>query len=306
MKNFRTDNIKIDNTTYKLYSIKFNDLYDLYNYLNNKGKSINPIFTNFYSENANSKTHGKSYEAALNDLLSVSYDKEYNDIVRILENTNNSVVVNNNYEVINKVCGGKINVRAYVTGNPLCYSVINETESKHISLYVSLSYNILTTDKQLINRALIITSLVNELENRGYKVDLNTFHLCKTSDELIYVDVQIKKEDTNLTTNSLYNSLCKVEFLRRILLRVIETCAVKNNEWGKTYGDVCDKDFAKKVLSLGERDIYFGEPKQIGILGRTLSEDFNNMLNNIKLDDLIDVNNTKENIKTIELKLKNR
>ena len=102
MKNFRTDNIKIDNTTYKLYSIKFNDLYDLYNYLNNKGKSINPIFTNFYSENANSKTHGKSYEAALNDLLSVSYDKEYNDIVRILENTNNSVVVNNNYEVIRK------------------------------------------------------------------------------------------------------------------------------------------------------------------------------------------------------------
>ena len=303
MKNFETNKIYIDNELYDLHSIRFNNLYDLYDYLKDK-KDINPIFTNFYSLNASPRTHGKPYEEALSDLLSIKTNEEYNDIVKILENTNNSVVVNNNYEIINKVCGGKVNVRSYVTGSPLCYSVINETESKHISLYVSLSYNILTTNKQLINRALIITSLVDELEDSGYKVDLNTFHLCKTENELIYIDVQIKNENTVLTTNSLYNSLCRFEFLRRLLLRVIETSDVKNIEWGKTYGDICDQEFTKNVLSLKENDLYFGEPKQIGILGRTLSEDFNNMLNNINLNNLIDVNNTKENIKTIELKLK--
>ena len=138
----------------------------------------------------------------------------------------------------------------------------------------------------------------------GYKVDLNTFHICKTGNEIIYIDVQIKNENTNLTTSSLYNSLCKFEFLRRILLRVLETCNVKNTNWGITYGDICDEEFVKKALMFEKNDIYFGEPKQLGIKGTSLLDDFNNLNNNVKLDKFIDLNKTKENIKSLELKLK--
>ena len=304
MKDFRISKININNTTYDLHTIKFLNLYDLYNYLKTN-MYTNNIFTNLYSKNASVRTHGKVYEEALKDLISIN-DSEYTNIVRILENTNNSIVVDNSYRVINKVCGGKINVRSYVTGNPLCYEVIEQNEEKHIKLYVSLSYNILTTNKQLINRALIITSLVNELENRGYRVDLDTFLLSRTDNELIYIDVKLKDESTNLTTSSLYNSLCKYEFLRRILLRVIETSKVKNSKWNTTYGDVCDEDFTKQVLCFDEKDIYFGEPKMLGIKGSSLLDDFNNLNNTVNLKDLIDINNTRENIKSLEIKLKNR
>ena len=163
----------------------------------------------------------------------------------------------------------------------------------------------MTTKKQVLNRAIIITNILTALEKAGYSVDLNAFELSVKDNELCYIIVQIKRHGERMNMSALYKTLCRVEFLRRILFRILETLDVKNY-WGSGYGSTCFKDFTKKVLNLGSHDIFFDQPGLMGIEGDDLAEDFESAINYLNLEDKIDIEKAKEEFKkdVMNLKLK--
>ena len=147
--------------------------------------------------------------------------------------------------------------------------------------------------KKFKNRALIIAALVNAFEQAGYIVEVNTFEVSKEDDEIIDIDVNIKNSDETFNRASLYKSLCYVEFLRRLLFRVLESLDVKNY-WGSGYGQTCSENFVRKAKRMDENDIFFDQPREMGINGKDIGADFVRTLEHLNLEDKIDVERAKE------------
>ena len=83
-----------------------------------------------------------------------------------------------------------------------------------------------------------------------------------------------------------------MEFLRRILFRILETLDV-TEDWSDGYGSTCDESFVRKALNLGKDDIFFDQPRSMGIRGENLAKDFEAAIKHLNLEDKIDVAKAK-------------
>ena len=300
------DEIVVDNAKYNLYLARFNNIYELYEYLKSNPRINDIVFSELASEKENSNFAGKPYEEALEDLI-LEDDPGYEEFLMIQKDLNNArKELIHKYQTVKTVAGGHLNVPAYSAGNPLCYETEERiVKPKFVRIHISLSYYWGTTKNQVLHRAIIITNVLKALEKAGYSVDLNAFELSEDADELIYIVVQLKKYGEKLNMSALYKSLCHVEFLRRILFRVLETMDVKN-DWMHGYGSTCNETFTRKVLNFGKNDIFFDRPRNMGICGSDLAEDFENAIRHLKLEDKIDVEKAKkefsEQVKILEKK----
>lgn len=303
---FEAEDISVRNEEYKLYLARFRNLYDLYEYLKSNPTINRTIFRELSSENGSRSFAGKPYEEAVEDLIG-DIDPGYQEFLKLQSDINNARKIEiHKYKTIRAVAGGHLNVPAYSMGNPLCY----ETEEKikkarFIRIHVMLSYYWGTTKNQVLNRAIIITNVLRALERAGYNVDLNTFELSREGNELVYIVVNVKRHGESLNMQALYKSLCNVEFLRRILFRVLETLDVKRS-WNYGYGSTCDEKTTRDVLRFDDNDIFFDQPSEMGIRGMDLAEDFEKAIDNLKLGDKIDVEGAKkqfkDNVKCLRMK----
>lgn len=290
---FKPKQIVIAKDTYTLYLARFDSLYSLYYYLKANPKLNRDIFETLSSMDNDSDFAGKSYEEAVEDLI-VSYDPGYEEFLKLqrdLEHGQNRKI--HKYETVRTLAGGHLNIPAYSSGSPLCY----ETEQlvvkpKFIRIHVALSYYWGTSKRQVLNRAIIITNVLKALENAGYSVDLHAFEISYVWDEIINIVVDLKKHGEKLNMEALYKSLCHVEFLRRILFRVLETLEVKNS-WSSGYGTTCEESFIRKMLKLDDNDIFFDQPRAMGIEGDDLADDFESAIKHLKLEDKLDVESAK-------------
>ena len=80
------------------------------------------------------------------------------------------------------------------------------------------------------------------------------------------------------------------------MFRVLETSDVKNN-WKEGYGKPCGEGFMRDYYKLNKDDIYFGEPRELGIKGKDIGEDFENVINKLELQKVIDVPKAKKRIR---------
>lgn len=274
---------------YRFYKMNFRNLYDLYNYLNSKPRINSTVFSTLESENGDKDFAGVSYNTALRNLIK-DPNKGYSDFLNVASTIDNySTSYVQEYIVENSVSGGFIDIPAYCSCNPLCYrSTKSIYTPKFIKLNVQLSYTWSTTKSQVINRALIIISLVNALEKAGYIVEINEFELSEYCDELVNINVNVKNNDQSLNKASLYKTLCNVEFLRRILFRVLETSDVREN-WENGYGSTCDEKLTREVLKIKKGDIFINQPYELNIWGDNLINDLENTLECLNLSDKIDV-----------------
>lgn len=289
---------------YICYKAKFNSLYDLYSYLKSNPAPNRIVFKKLQSVENDEDFAGFPYEEALEDLMNPPRSG-FNEFLRLskkLDETGLGYV--QEYIDIMSPGGGIVDIPAFVTGSPLCYKTQRSIYTpKFIRVYISLSYYWGTTKEQVLNRALIISSLVNAFERAGYVVELNTFEMSREEDELLYINVNIKNNNETFNKASLYKSLCYVEFLRRILFRVLETTDVKEN-WQYGYGSTCSEDFIRKALKFEQTDIFFDQPSEMGIRGNDIAEDFENALKHLKLENVIDVENAKKEFKNDIVELK--
>lgn len=290
---FERDRIEVDDYHYNIYKARFNNLYALYEYLKAEPDINRGVFYKLSSVEGDSDFAGKPYKKAVEELVS-EVDPGYQEFLKLQSDLNARKGKIHRYKTVKTLAGGHLNVPAYCAGSPLCY----ETEEKIMKpkfarMHVTLSYYWGTEKKQVLNRAIIITNILKALENAGYSVDLNTFELSRCGDELAYIIVQIKKHGGRCDMQALYKSLCHVEFLRRILFRVLETMDVENG-WCSGYGSTCDEIFTRDALKLGKNDIFFDQPRDMGIRGNDLADDFESAMEHLNLSDKIDVERAKK------------
>ena len=293
---FPPEEINVGNESYTIYKARFNSLFDLYNYLKSDPKTNRIVFSNLASVSNDRSFAGKPYYEAVEDLIG-DIDPGYKEFLTLQKDLNYASLKDiHKYNLVRTVAGGHLNIPAYSAGIK---------KPKFVRIHVTLSYSCMTTKKQVLNRAIIITNILTALEKAGYSVDLNVFELSERDNELCYIIVQIKRQGERMNMAALYKTLCRVEFLRRILFRILETLDVKNY-WGSGYGSTCYKDFTKKVLKFGPNDIYFDQPIHMGIEGDDLAEDFESAIRYLNLEDKIDVEKAKEefkkDVKSLKLK----
>lgn len=293
---FEPYNVSGDFGNYKMYKASFLNLYALYDYLKSNPDINRYVFRQLSSVDGSESFAGKPYDEALEDLIE-EYDPGYEEFLKFQGKINAKKGKVHKYKTVRTVAGGHINVPAYSVGSPLCYeSEERITKPKFVKMHVTLSYHWGTSKSQVLNRAIIITNILRALEKANYNVSLNTFELSEEYRELIYIVVQIKKYGGTLDMQALYKTLCNVEFLRRILFRVLETLDVEEN-WSNGYGCTCNRDFTRDVLKFGKDDIYFDQPDRMGIYGRDLAEDFENAINRLNIQNKIDVEKAKREFK---------
>ncbi|MGN1370980.1 MAG: hypothetical protein ACI4XM_01685 [Candidatus Coprovivens sp.] len=290
---FEPEKRKIGKYNYVMYNARFNNLYELYDYLKDNPGINRVVFRSLASVKDDSDFAGKSYDEAVEDLIN-EVDPGYEEFLSLQRDLNNARKgVIHKYQTVRTVAGGHLNVPAYSAGNPLCYETEERVvKPKFVRIHITLSYYWGTTKKQVLHRAIIITNILKALENAGYSVDLNAFELSEEENELVYIVVQIKRHGEKMNMSTLYKSLCHVEFLRRILFRVLETLDV-TEDWYHGYGSTCSETFVRKALKLGDNDIFFDQPRAMGIEGESLAKDFENAIKHLNLEDKIDVEKAK-------------
>ena len=305
---YEPDRIRVGDRTYTRYRAKFNSLHDLYTYLSSEPRLNREVFRTLESIENDSDFAGIDYESALEELEEPPRSG-YREFLRLSDRLNDDAMgYVHEHEIIKAPGGGYIDIPSYASGDPLCYRISRSTYTpKFIRVNIALSYYWGTSKEQVLNRALIIAALVNAFEQAGYIVEVNTFEVSKEDNEIIDIDVNIKNNDETFNKASLYKSLCYVEFLRRLLFRVLESLDVKN-EWGSGYGQTCSENFVRKVKRMDENDIFFDQPREMGIRGKDIGEDFVNAIECLNLEDKIDVEEAKKeftkDIKTLRKTIK--
>lgn len=286
---FPPTDITVDNERYKYYLLKFDNLYSLHDYLKSKPYINRKIFSRLSSRSSDNSFYGLPYDEAVDDLIDFS-EQQYFEFAELIENlVNIRRGETQEYRTIRTAAGGHINNHLYSVGAPLCYETEERIKTpKYVSVYSAISYTVKTKKEQLFNRAIILISIVNALEKRGYNVDLNAFEMSTCEDEMVNIIVDLKGQNSKINFPALYKASFKVEFLRRILFGVLETACVEK-PWGVDYGQTCKENLARKVLHIKDEDLYFGSPQELGVEGKNLEDDFKNSLRRLHIEDLFDV-----------------
>ncbi len=301
---YKPEIVTVDGDRYIRYNARFRSLHDLYVYLRSHPGINRKVFSTLSSTNGSTEFAGIPIEEAIEELNSPPRD-EYRDFLRLSERLNSdSLGFVQEHITISAPGGGCIDIPAYASGNPFCYKIGRSIYTpKFVRINVLLSYYSGTTKEQILNRALIVAALVNAFEQEGYIVDVNTFEMSAEDNEIIDIDVNIKNNDETFNRASLYKTLCYVEFLRRILFRVLETMDVKNS-WGFGYGHPCSESFVREAKRLDSTDIVIDQPREMGIYGKNIAEDFRNTIEHLQLGDKIDVTRAADEFEKDVLRLR--
>lgn len=291
---YEEDKVIIDDDEYTRYRARFNSLHDLYEYLKSEPKLNRTVFRKLHSVENDYDFAGIPFDEALEDLENPPRTG-YGDFLRLSERLNEDAMgYVQEFMTVKSPGGGYLDIPSYAAGDPLCYIISRSIYTpKFIRINIALSYYWGTSKDQVMNRALIIAALVNAFEQEGYVVEINTFELSREDDEIVDIDVNIKNNNETFNKASLYKSLCYVEFLRRILFRVLESLDVKN-DWGSGYGQTCSENFVRKAKKFDDNDIFFDQPREMGIHGKDIGKDFEAVLSHLDLRDKIDVEKAKD------------
>ena len=69
------------------------------------------------------------------------------------------------------------------------------------------------------------------------------------------------------------------------------------NDWNYNYGHTCEESTVREALRLDKNDIYFDQPSKMGILGNDIDKDFQMVVSQLELDDVIDVEQEKKHLR---------
>lgn len=287
--------IELLSRTYTICGYRFRGLQDFYEFLKKDPKVNLEIWkpNNLQSVKGDFNFAGEEYDVAVEKLIR-DVDPGYQEYLRIQKNLHAKYGKSHQYEPIKTIAGGAIDPVAYTTGSPTIYQSSRlVSKPKFITIDTQVAYYWGTSKKQVFNRALIITNLISALEKIGYNVDVNSFMIAENENEIIKSIFEIKRHGQRTNYQTLYKSLVDVEFFRRLCFRLIEISDVKT-DWLSGYGETCSERKVRRILNLKKEDIYFDQPRSMGISGNDIGDDFESAIKHLKLEDKINVKKEKE------------
>lgn len=214
----------------KIYVEKFDSIAKLMKVVSSRGE--NNVFKN---ENLHSQTgrenftKTKNYEEAVY-LLNYGWTKHLDEIKSGVAKVN-SLSYKNTTKIKTDVIGYSPCVPRAIQGLP--DSMYNMSRSQKKVSTISLTYEmgvpaIIATDK-IVKAGITLLSMVNILEKRGVKVELNLScgvyeEACRNyPDEVVSMVICMKKYRDNLDLKKLIFPLIHPSMLRRIFFRYVET-----------------------------------------------------------------------------------
>lgn len=286
-----------------LYRASFDGIFELYNFL----KSNPAINTNVFNpnnlssqRNGSSKYHEHSYEETLESLI--KEDDRYIDLFLELSDVYEYAKdgLSEEYRTIYKTSGGRLNNILYATGAPKCYEIKQKViEPKFITVHVNLLISGDSSDEIIYNRAFILLNILSALEKQGYSIDLDTFVETKSTNEIIQVFINLKDYRSQLNIDDLIKLTFNKDFFRRIIFRVMESMPVKSKSWSQYYGSP-----SNMLIEVNEDELYFSDPRSMGIKGENLYDDFVTVVDNLNLRHIFDIESLKEDFSSSKLTLK--
>ena len=289
--------VRIYNSDYIVYKFIFNGLSELYNYLKSNPEINYSHFDNTLSSiTGDYNFAGKPYDDAVEQLVNYK-DPKYKEFLTFSTKTKaKNLKKGATFVPVDGVAGGIILPYKLATGDINMYRSTKIIKNDNtICIYAIANYLGNTSKKQVKYKAIILTNVIHALEKQGYRVNVNAFSASECNGEIIDIDLNIKTNNSGVNYQALYRSFCDVEFLRRIIFRVRETSDVKNDWSG--YGCTIDEDFAKEYLHIKKNILYFGTPREMGIRGLDIANDFESAVCHLNLEDKIDVDRAKVLIK---------
>ncbi|MBQ3307422.1 MAG: hypothetical protein IJG68_04440 [Bacilli bacterium] len=281
---------------YRVFGYHFKGLRDFYELLK-QNPSINyQVWSNedkIASITGRYDFAGRNYHDAV-EMLIEDMDPGYQEYLRIQKQMKAKTGYSHKYKTIPTIAGGVVDPVSYTVGSPTIYKTGRLIKKpKFITVDLQIAYYWGTDPEQVFNRALIITNLIRALERNGYSVDVNSFMVAQEENEIVKVVFEVKKQGQRTNYQTLYKSLVDVEFFRRLCFRLMEISDVTEN-WVNGYGQTSEEDFVRDLLKLKKEDIYFDQPRNMGIRGRDLGFDFERAITSLGLEDKIDMKREKE------------
>lgn len=270
----------------KIYEVDFLGLNELYEFL----VSNPPINTNSFPKTRSQvgldTAIGKdlfelSYEDALKFLLG-GYNKNIEELFQLEKSLEAQKRYSaNKTRVIRSQSGSRVCINGFVSNSPKkFYRLERMEEKKFIRIHVNMSFRAMDGVKNVLHRGVLLKNFVDLLESNNYNVDLNTFILLRgqESEELFYFKVNLKKINSSMNLQDIIFPLTSLDFLRRIVFRVMESVPFQGRKWYNGYGGAVYEDEVKRLLNISSRDIYVGTPNEIGINGLSLKDDADEFL----------------------------
>lgn len=288
---------------YMIYPIRFNGLEDIYYYLRNNPYINKKVFNTLHSQlnqiNLDKKT--MTYEEALNSLIDGKTISLPEDYIRFSNYLNQMALMQQKTKSKNYTYGGgMLDMRRLSSGDPKCFYHNNKNETqKSIQLHINIAYDALINSKQAEHLAYFILLIINGFQRNNYDVNVNTIYLTMLLQEIIDINVNLKKVGEKLNIQELYKIVSNVDFNRRIIFRIIETVDVKNEYWVCTYGTPCNRDKIFKIKGLSENDLYIASPNELGITGNDKYEDILCASKSLNIDHFLNIEELLEEEKQL-------
>lgn len=200
--------------------------------------------------------------------------------------------VRTRYIQVHNFVGYYPDIPRYLQGHPLNMIddrlIEDDIPDRTVEIYYNASALAHNSAEAMFHRGVICLSLIDHLENLGYRVNLHVLTASKCRNEYHVCVFDLKNVDERADLQSLYFPLTNPSFLRRFVFRLREIETEIDSEWRFGYGRTCDKCEIEKLFTNGERkQIIFEDPQTMGIKGRNIVKDMNNCFEHLNLQSII-------------------
>ena len=242
-----------------LYYTEFTSLEDLFKHTSIP--DINKDVFNPYHvssiEGPESFTGTKSLDHA-NTLLKYGWEKGAQLLTKKFKLENVKLGQKERRKMVNDIVGFQANVPRYLQGIPT--NMVNQTKvvkkQKIINLVKGITYKAGVSADRIIEDSTKTLLLVNELEKKGFRVNLSVMFSAFCGNERVLFKTKIKAAGEKLNISKLAYPMVNPSFLRRHMFRSLENeKRIKNKSWAGGYGQPLTRNEDVKGV-LNKEDIY--------------------------------------------------
>jgi len=130
--------------------------------------------------------------------------------------------------ILYDVAGDEPDVTRFLANEPenmLVFTQEEDLDHKQVHLLVNCGFSFKISSEVVYNRGAVVVTLINKLEDLGYRVKLDICNIVenKKADKYVRVLTQVKDYTEQMDVDRIAFCLCHPSFLRRIIFSVFES-----------------------------------------------------------------------------------